>query len=632
MLKAHLVVLEREKAEALAELKRLGVVHLEPLAGKGADFEGAARRLAEVERSIGLVSSIKPPKEGKGAAAKGAVAKGAAKDPAKALSGAALREAGLEASRRCAALSEELKAAQDEGFAIVRELERVADWGDFEPALVAELSTAGLPLRFFEGPAARLGALPEGLEFVRLAAPRGRARVAVLDRGQPAALPSDFIEFALPAEGPTALRAARDRAAERRLAADAGLAALAPSLPALEAARDWLAEILLFEQVKSGMGQDEGLSYLSGFVPAKDLPALKAAAQAHAWGLVADEPSGEELPPSKVENGPLVRVIAPVFDFLGTVPNYREYDISGLFLFFFCFFFAMIFGDGGYGSLLLLGGVFAALKAKKAKGFIPDPIRLLLILAGSTVAWGVMTASWFGLPPDRLPAVLRSIAVYWLSNENPASGDNVKMLCFLIGTVQLVVAHLKNIKRDLGSLKFLAQIGQLAMVAGMLFLVLNLVISADRFPLPTWALYLVAGGFGLNFIFASYDGSRGFLRGVVGGIVSSLANIVSVFLGVVNVFADIVSYIRLWAVGLAGIAISQTVNNMAGPMFGSFVMFAVGVLLLVFGHGLNIMMSVLSVIVHGVRLNMLEFSGHLGMEWSGYKYEPFRATAPEERE
>ena len=83
------------------------------------------------------------------------------------------------------------------------------------------------------------------------------------------------------------------------------------------------------------------------------------------------------------------------------------------------------------------------------------------------------------------------------------------------------------------------------------------------------------------------------------------------------------SYIRLWAVGLAGGAISATINEMAGPMLGGAIIFA-GILLLVFGHGLNYVMNVLSVIVHGVRLNTLEFSNHLGLTWSGFKYEPFK--------
>ena len=106
----------------------------------------------------------------------------------------------------------------------------------------------------------------------------------------------------------------------------------------------------------------------------------------------------------------------------------------------------------------------------------------------------------------------------------------------------------------------------------------------------------------------------------------SVKGIISVLLGVVNVFSDIVSYIRLWAVGLAGAAISNTVNEMAGPLVGHAVLFLALVILLVFGHGLNMVLNLLSVIVHGVRLNTLEFSNHLGMSWSGFKYAPFSET------
>ena len=131
-----------------------------------------------------------------------------------------------------------------------------------------------------------------------------------------------------------------------------------------------------------------------------------------------------------------------------------------------------------------------------------------------------------------------------------------------------------------------------------------------------FSFVIVGVGFALSFIFSNYEGSLG------ASILESCKNIVSVLLGVVNVFSDIVSYIRLWAVGLAGGAISATVNDMAGPMLGGAIIF-LGVLLLVFGHGLNMILNVLSVIVHGVRLNTLEFSSHLGMSWSGFAYEPF---------
>ena len=103
----------------------------------------------------------------------------------------------------------------------------------------------------------------------------------------------------------------------------------------------------------------------------------------------------------------------------------------------------------------------------------------------------------------------------------------------------------------------------------------------------------------------------------------SCKGIITVLLGVVNIFSDIISYIRLWAVGLAGAAISNTVNTMAGPLFGHALLFVFALLLCVGGHGLNMILNLLSVIVHGVRLNTLEFSSQLGMSWSGIKYAPF---------
>ncbi|MDR1446776.1 MAG: V-type ATP synthase subunit I, partial [Treponema sp.] len=129
--------------------------------------------------------------------------------------------------------------------------------------------------------------------------------------------------------------------------------------------------------------------------------------------------------------------------------------------------------------------------------------------------------------------------------------------------------------------------------------------------------YVFAGGFFLNFLFANYEGS--FLRSVL----ESCKNFISVILGIANVFSDIMSYIRLWAVGLAGAAIASTVDAMAGPMLGHFILFIFGIILLVFGHGLNLVLNVLSVLVHAVRLNTLEFSGHAGLTWAGHAYKPF---------
>ena len=203
--------------------------------------------------------------------------------------------------------------------------------------------------------------------------------------------------------------------------------------------------------------------------------------------------------------------------------------------------------------------------------------------------------------------------------------------------IQLSIAHFKCMFADRKSLKFFGDMGSLFMIWGMFYVVMNMVVDGEKYPLadagrpipifggmlslpscfPFISLAVLGLGFVLNFIFANYEGSVG------KSVLESLKNIISVLLGVVNQFSDIVSYIRLWAVALAGAAISGTVNQMAGPMFGKLFMVIFGVVLLVFGHGLNMILNLLSVIVHGVRLNTLEFSQHLGMAWSGVKYRPF---------
>ncbi|MFA6646628.1 MAG: hypothetical protein WCS59_05955 [Sphaerochaetaceae bacterium] len=99
----------------------------------------------------------------------------------------------------------------------------------------------------------------------------------------------------------------------------------------------------------------------------------------------------------------------------------------------------------------------------------------------------------------------------------------------------------------------------------------------------------------------------------------------STFLNSISAFSNIISYIRLFAVGMASLAIAQSFNGMASGLLQGFA-FPAGVLVLIIGHGLNLVMALLSVVVHGVRLNLLEFSGQLGMEWTGFTYDPFRET------
>ena len=361
---------------------------------------------------------------------------------------------------------------------------------------------------------------------------------------------------------------------------------------------------------------------LTGYVPVKKADGVANLAKENGWGYIAKEPDADDAVPTQLKHNKFVNLISPLTDFLGTLPGYREPDISLWFLLFFGIFFAMIFGDAGYGAILTILSIFVAVKAKMAKKPIHTGVYMFMYLGFMTVIWGALVCNWFGIDAKVLPSFFRQISWERIASvthsgvENVNQNTNLMHLSFTLGFAQLAIAHIIGVFRNIKSPKLLGDVGSLSMLTGMYFVVLQLVV---KMPLPfeqNYVLILIGVGFALNFIFSNYE------TGIGQSILESLKNIINMLLGVVNVFADIMSYIRLWAVGLAGGAISQAVNTMAGPTLTGALIIA-GMIILLFGHGLNYAMNVLSVIVHGVRLNTLEFSNHLGLTWSGFKYEPF---------
>jgi V/A-type H+-transporting ATPase subunit I len=607
MKKFVLVILDKERFKAPLQLRKLGIAHVERFqtSGESCAWLEAELKKTSAAKSILISSNDKKIKH-------------------------AAPEAGSVGQRIDLVLQRqsEIQAHKDRLAAVRKEAERIASWGDFNPELFKSLEAGGLTLRLAEAGVGTSAELDKTLEFISLQAPKKKLRRMLIGK---APLPEGWEELRLPEQRLSDLLNEAQQLEAQALRLQNELASMAAELPAIEAEIHRLEAALTLERLRSGMPAHEQLCYFSGYVPASEAGLLKAEAAAQSWALLLDEPSEEEIPPTKIENRPAIRIIQPVFDFLGTVPGYREYDISPSFLIFFSLFFAMIFGDGGYGFLMFAGAFLAAFSARRKGKKIPDFIRLLFVLSSMTMLWGLLTGSWFALPPESLPGILRLGIIPAFSSANPESGTNIKIFCFIIGALQLSLAHIKNIRRDFPNPKFIAQLGSLALVIGMFNAVLNLVVDAARFPLTGTALGLIGGGFLAVLAFGAWNGK------FFSSLLEGFKGIIPTFLGTVSVFADIVSYIRLWAVSLAGVAISQTVNgmvaNMVGLPAGRILAFAVGLIaalgLILAGHGLNFLMTVLSVLVHGVRLNMLEFSSHLGMEWSGYAYDPLKEN-PEE--
>lgn len=632
MKKVSLVVLNNERKDALTQLKKVGVVHLEQIDGSSEQLSLYKEASNNAVAANAILSDIKVAKK-------------------KSFSSAVKTLSNDEVVAKCKHvidISDKKKKLLEEIASDAAEIERFANWGQVDIDDFAYLKEKGISFKMYEIPEDKYGLVDEKLTTICVNRIKKIVRFLLIDASEdrPEGLPPEAFEVPMPVLSTKDLaKRVEDNEAEISKIEEE-LKSETVYISQIQDFKSNLESDIQFETIYSGMGQENSgkttdLAWLTGYVPIDSFDKLKDCVTKNSWAMAASDPTEEDNVPTKLKNNKFVSLIYPLTDFLGTVPGYHEYDISGWFLLFFCVFFGMIFGDGGYGLLVTVASLVLVLKSLFQKKSVSPLMGLLLLLGLSTVAWGTVTCTWFGLKPEQLPAWLTSLSITPISNAAGSdyrlylpwntevgltTGQNLQIFCFTLAFLQLSVAHLKGMARNRKSLKVLGEFGSLLQIWGMFYVVLSMVVSSALFPLGlvvnnipvgTIAIALVGGGFALSFIFSNYEGNIG------ASILESCKNIISVLLGVVNVFSDIVSYIRLWAVGLAGSAISNTVNEMAGPLLGHAITFIAFVALIAFGHGLNMVLNLLSVIVHGVRLNTLEFSTHLGMSWSGFKYNPF---------
>lgn len=632
MKKVSLVVLNNERKDALTQLKKVGVVHLEQIDGSSEQLSLYKEASNNAVAANAILSDIKVAKK-------------------KSFSSAVKTLSNDEVVAKCKHvidISDKKKKLLEEIASDAAEIERFANWGQVDIDDFAYLKEKGISFKMYEIPEDKYNLIDEKLTTICVNRIKKIVRFLLIDASEdrPEGLPPEAFEVPMPVLSTKDL-AKRVEDNETEISKiEEELKSETVYISQIQDFKSNLESDIQFETIYSGMGQENSgkttdLAWLTGYVPIDSFDKLKDCVTKNSWAMAASDPTEEDNVPTKLKNNKFVSLIYPLTDFLGTVPGYHEYDISGWFLLFFCVFFGMIFGDGGYGLLVTVASLVLVLKSLFQKKSVSPLMGLLLLLGLSTVAWGTVTCTWFGLKPEQLPAWLTSLSITPISNAAGSdyrlylpwntevgltTGQNLQIFCFTLAFLQLSVAHLKGMARNRKSLKVLGEFGSLLQIWGMFYVVLSMVVSSALFPLGlvvnnipvgTIAIALVGGGFALSFIFSNYEGNIG------QSVLESCKNIISVLLGVVNVFSDIVSYIRLWAVGLAGSAISNTVNEMAGPLLGHAITFIAFVALIAFGHGLNMVLNLLSVIVHGVRLNTLEFSTHLGMSWSGFKYNPF---------
>ena len=325
MKKAVVFMKTSQKTRTLEILRDVGVLHLSSVTPKeGSSLEELKRAKEQTLLAIALLSDLKKKKDGR-----------------------TIEFDAAEAASSIAELYAEIARLNEDSGRCRAQITALEPWGNFSPEDLKTLSAAGLKIRLFSLSEKQLKALPETVSYVVLRKTKKMTAVAVLNEDGEI----DGTEQPLPEHS---LQYWYDQIEENNrltAAARTKIESYAGALSALHSRIKTLDAEIEFETVRSGADGDEEVSWVSGFVPVDTLDTLKKRCAENAIGLVLAEPDDDDPVPTKIKNGRIVSLIQPLFDFLGTVPGYKEADVNGFVLFFFSIFFAMILGDAGYGLI-----------------------------------------------------------------------------------------------------------------------------------------------------------------------------------------------------------------------------------------------------------------------------------------
>jgi len=591
MKKATMLCLPSDKESALDKLRDLGVMHVE--IDERVDTEEVntlTNRIEFIDHAVALlktrVSDHKP------------------KEPY--LTGEQLCDVVNEITELDAALKKQMDA-------LIRDRDRLAPWGDFDQATVPELREKGVYMYLCAGVDKDIEALPKSIVRKDFHTAHETHRYFAVIAHAP--LDESKLPLAVIPEDVTYSYVLKEISRiEKEIQTNEDR--LDKLVHYEQVALDYQLELhqkLEFVTNRDAMTSVKTVDYIKGFVPVTEVDALTDAAKANGWGLQIVEPANDDEVPTYVKVPKLFSISKPIFDFMGISPGYHEVDCSAVFLMFFTTFFAMIIGDGGYGMLFLAAAIGCKLKFggnREAK----LPINLFMLLSIATIVWGFLTGNFFGLVNSEAAALAGNFqwpafmtGLGWFKSD-----QNIQFLCFGIAVTHLSIAHGWSAICKINSPQAVGEIGWLLLIVGAFFVICDMVVGMPIIAMLTAAKFLILPGVILMLLFSVNW--------------KDIGDILNFPFGVMGGFIDSLSYIRLFAVGLAGYQVAKSFNNMGIGIIEmeTIVGYVGGSLIIIMGHALNIALCVMGVLVHGIRLNTLEFSGHLNLEWAGFAFKPFK--------
>lgn len=405
------------------------------------------------------------------------------------------------------------------------------------------------------------------------------------------------------------------------------------------------------ESVKKEL--DGSLYVIEGWVPVtkeKELVDLAEKANIHIE-QIAIEP--QDVIPTYLENTGATRLGEDLIQIYDT-PSHSDKDPSLWVLIFFSLFFAIIIGDAGYGLIFLGAALYVRYKYTLDKTWT-RVVNLFTILSAAVIVWGILTTSFFGISVDLDSPIRKVSLIQWLVEKkteyiiqhqdadwkgwvakfpqlatikNPKEflklgatqskgkadyviynkfADNVMFeLALMIGVIHIILSMLRYIRRNWNGL-------------GWIIFIIGCYLYLPSYLQATSIIHFV---FGVDPVRASQNGLYLMLGGLILATAFSIAQ--NKWTGLLepmaigSIFADAMSYLRLYALGLSGAMLTTTINDLASGWN-----FVVAFLITVAGHGVNMILSIMGGTIHGLRLNFLEWY-HYSFEGGGKPFDPLR--------
>ena len=340
-----------------------------------------------------------------------------------------------------------------------------------------------------------------------------------------------------------------------------------------------------------------------------------------------EDPAFEDDVPVKIVNGSFSSLFEPILR-MYSLPSYHDIDPSIFFAPFFMLFFGLCLGDGGYGLLVLLGGIWLALRGK---GEMKQYGRLGIWLGLATTVCGLLTGTVFGIDLTKQNwAVLAPVKPYFISDGGigPIAGYSPMMVfSVIIGFVQVLLGMILKGCKAWKNYGFAYAIGTFSWVVFLLSAI-ALFSLPKIVDFPVAATYLQYGlllfsAFGIFL----YNNPSAYKNPVTGPLLNIGGGVWATYGMSTGLLGDLLSYIRLFALGLTGGVLGGVFNSLALDLTSSlpwFVRWLPMVLILLAGHGITFALSMISAFVHPMRLTFVEFFKNADFSGGGKEYMPFR--------